>query len=129
VFNQAYNVGQTAHNYRIRELAQIVAAVVPGCQLEFASDAGPDKRSYRVSFEKIRRDLPEFKPQWDARIGAEQLYQAYRASSLTLEEFEGPRYQRIGHIKKLINEGILNSELRHLGRGGEPLEQTALVTA
>ena len=53
VFNEAFNVGQTAHNYRIRDLAEIVAEVVPGCTLEFADDAGPDKRSYRVSFEKI----------------------------------------------------------------------------
>jgi nucleoside-diphosphate-sugar epimerase len=113
VFNQAYNVGQTNHNYRIRDLAQIVAEVVPGCALELAPDAGPDKRSYRVSFEKIRRDLPEFKPQWDARAGAEQLYKAYRLSGLTLEEFEGPRYQRIGHIRTLISEGILGPNLRH----------------
>ena len=113
VFNEAFNVGQTAHNYRIRDLAEIVAGVVPKCTIEFADDAGPDKRSYRVSFEKIRRKLPEFKPQWDARKGAEQLYLAYRSSGLTLEEFEGPRYQRIGHIKKLLAEGILDPELRH----------------
>src|SRR5262249_45286732 len=112
VFNQAYNVGQTAHNYRIRDLAEIVAQVVPGCELELAPDAGPDKRSYRVSFEKIRRDLPEFKPQWDARAGAEQLYKAYQSSGVTLEEFEGPRYQRIGHIRTLIGEGILDPDLR-----------------
>lgn len=113
VFNEAFNVGQTAHNYRIRDLAEIVAGVVPKCTIEFADDAGPDKRSYRVSFDKIRRKLPAFKPQWDARMGAEQLYQAYRSSGLTLEEFEGPRYQRIGHIKKLLAEGILDPELRH----------------
>ena len=75
------------------------------------TDAGPDKRSYRVSFEKIRRDLPEFKPQWDARAGAEQLYKAYRSSGLTLEEFEGPRYQRIGHIRTLIGQGILDPDI------------------
>lgn len=114
VFNEAFNVGQTAHNYRIRDLAEIVAGVVPNCSVRFADDAGPDKRSYRVSFEKIRRKLPAFKPQWDARKGAEQLYDAYRSSGLTLEEFEGPRYQRIGHIKKLLAEGILDSELRQL---------------
>jgi nucleoside-diphosphate-sugar epimerase len=129
VFKQAYNVGQTAHNYRIRELAEIVAKVVPGCVVEFAADAGPDKRSYRVSFEKIRRDLPAFKPQWDARKGAEQLYQAYRMSNLTLEDFEGPRYQRIGHIKKLISEGILDTELRHAGRHNETAQGTTLVTS
>lgn len=113
VFNEAFNVGQTAHNYRIRDLAEIVADVVPNCSLGFADDAGPDKRSYRVSFEKIRRTLPAFKPQWDARMGAEQLYNAYRSSGLTLDEFEGPRYQRIGHIKKLLAEGVLDPDLRH----------------
>jgi nucleoside-diphosphate-sugar epimerase len=113
VFNEAFNVGQTAHNYRIRDLAEIVAKVVPGCTIDFADDAGPDKRSYRVNFEKIARKLPAFKPQWDARKGAEQLYQAFRGSGLTLEEFEGPRYQRIGHIKMLLANHILDSDLRH----------------
>jgi nucleoside-diphosphate-sugar epimerase len=113
VFNEAFNIGQTAHNYRIRDLAEIVASVVPNCAIEFADDAGPDKRSYRVSFEKIRTRLPEFKPRWDARMGAEQLYTAYRSSDLTLEEFEGPRYQRIAHVKKLLAEGILDPALRH----------------
>ncbi|HET6379031.1 MAG TPA: SDR family oxidoreductase [Methylocella sp.] len=116
VFNQAFNVGSSAHNYQIRDLAEIVAETVPGCRIEFASDAGPDTRSYRVSFEKIARALPEFKPQWDARRGAQQLYNAYRASSLTLEEFEGPRYQRIAHIQKLIADGVLSTGLRYLAR-------------
>lgn len=113
VFNQAFNVGQTGHNYRIRDIAEIVAEVVPGCRLEFAPDASPDTRSYRVNFDKIARVLPAFRPQYDARRGAEQLYAAYRQSNLTLAEFEGPRYQRIGHIQKLINEDILTEDLRH----------------
>jgi nucleoside-diphosphate-sugar epimerase len=112
VFNEAFNVGQTAHNYRIRDLAEIVAAVVPACEIEYAAGAGADKRSYRVSFEKIKSKLPQFRPQWDAKKGAEQLYQAYLSSGLTLEEFEGPRYQRIGHIKKLMAEGALAYDLR-----------------
>ncbi len=100
------------HNYRIRDIAEIVAEVVPGCRLEFAADAGPDKRSYRVSFDKIARVLPAFKPQWDARRGAEQLFTAYTNSALTLDEFEGPRYQRISHIKHLIAAGLLDSAMR-----------------
>lgn len=122
VFNTAFNVGQTAHNYRIKDLAEIVASVVPGCQIEYAADASPDTRSYRVSFEKIRRTLPRFKPTWDAKKGAEQLYQAYRSSGLTLQEFEGPRYQRIGHIKKLMADGILDADLRHTGRASDDIE-------
>ncbi len=112
VHNQAFNVGQSAHNYMIRDIAGIVADVVPGCQLEYAPDAGPDTRSYRVSFEKIARVLPAFKPEWDARRGAQELHAAYRASNLDLSEFEGPRYQRIGHIRKLMAEGLLGDDLR-----------------
>ncbi|MDX6750229.1 SDR family oxidoreductase [Geminicoccaceae bacterium 1502E] len=111
VRNEAFNVGQTAHNYRIREIAEIVAETVPGCRLELAPDAAPDKRSYRVSFEKIARVLPEFRPRWDARKGAEQLHAAYRASGVTLAELQG-RFQRISRIKALIRGGRLADDLR-----------------
>jgi nucleoside-diphosphate-sugar epimerase len=113
VFNQAFNVGSTEHNYRMRDIAEIVAAVVPGCRIEYAPDAGPDKRSYRVSFAKIARELPGFEPQWDACRGAEQLYAAYRQARLKLDEFEGPRYQRISHIQRLMADGVLAHDLRH----------------
>ena len=113
IHNQVFNVGQTAENYRISELADIVAETVPDSTVEYAPDGGPDKRCYRVNCDKIRQTLPTFQPQWDARMGAEQLYDAYRSSAITLEQFEGPRYQRIGHIKKLLAEDILQEDLRH----------------
>lgn len=113
VFNQAFNVGQTEHNYRIKDIAEIVAGVVPGCKVEYADDAGPDKRSYRVSFEKIKKALPAFKPEWDARRGAQELYRAYLEAKLDHAAFEGPRYQRISHIQMLMADGILSSDLRH----------------
>ena len=112
VHNQAFNVGQTAHNYRIRDIAEIVAEVVPGCAIELAADAGPDTRSYKVNFDKIAKVLPAFKPQWDARKGAEQLYAAYKRSGITLEEFEGARYNRIAHIRKLLADHDIDNDLR-----------------
>jgi nucleoside-diphosphate-sugar epimerase len=115
VSNQAFNVGRTEHNYRIRDIAEAVAEVVPGCRLEIAADAGPDQRSYRVSFAKIAKVLPAFAPQWDVRKGAEQLYAAYRASGLSLEQLEG-RYQRISHIRALMREGVLGDDLRYRNR-------------
>jgi nucleoside-diphosphate-sugar epimerase len=121
VFNEAFNVGATAHNYRMRDIAEIVARVVPGCRIEIAPDAGPDKRSYRVSFEKIARALPSFKPQWDARLGAEQIYAAYRRADLVLEDFEGPRYLRIAHVQNLMAEGVLGADLRHRRRHLRPV--------
>ncbi|PRD41627.1 NAD-dependent dehydratase [Phyllobacterium phragmitis] len=120
VWNEAFNVGRTEHNYRIRDIAKIVADVVPGCRLEYASDAGPDARSYRVSFEKLARVLPTARPRWDAVSGARQLFAAYQRSGLTLDEFEGPRFQRIAHIKHLIASGVIDNDLRHIPPAAEP---------
>jgi hypothetical protein len=115
--NEAFNVGSTAHNYRIRELAEIVAEIVPGASVAYAEGAGPDKRCYRVSCEKIRRVLPGFQPQWDVRKGAQQIYEGCIAEALSLEEFEGPRYQRIGHLRELVSQGVLDAKLRHTADG------------
>ena len=112
VHNQAFNVGRSQENYRIRELAEIVMETVPGCRVEYAADGGPDKRCYRVDCGKIGRVLPEFKPQWDARQGAKQLYEAYKKIGLRLEDFEGIRYKRIDHIKHLRQIGRLDADLR-----------------
>lgn len=112
VYNEVFNIGITTENHRIRELADIVAETVPGSRVEYAPGAEPDKRCYRVDCNKLARTLPEFKPQWTARRGARQLYDTFRQSSLTLDEFEGPRYKRIAHIKALIGSERLDSRLR-----------------
>jgi len=112
VHNEAFNVGTTTENYQIRELAELVKAIVPGCHIEYAPDAAPDKRCYRVDCNKIARQLHGFKPQWTARRGVEELYEAYQAVGLTLDEFEGERFKRIAHVKKLIADGRLDENLR-----------------
>jgi len=118
VHDQAFNVGTTTENYQIRELAEIVRDIVPGCRIEYAPDAGPDKRCYRVDCNRIALTLHGFKPQWTARRGVEELYAAYRQVGLTLEEFEGERYKRIAHVKQLVSDGQLDEELRWRGRPG-----------
>ena len=112
IHNEAFNVGRPEENYRIRELAEIVAEVVPNSRVEFAEGASPDKRNYRVDSSKIARTLPEYKPRWTARKGAQELYEAYQKVGLQVEEFEGPRYRRIDHIKMLMSDGRLDDRLR-----------------
>ncbi len=112
IHNKAFNVGQTADNLQIRDIANIVGEVMPECEITFADGASPDKRCYRVSCDHIKKELPNFHPQWNVRKGAQELYDSYQKYGLTLEEFEGPKYQRIGHIKMLIEKGILDSSLR-----------------
>jgi nucleoside-diphosphate-sugar epimerase len=112
IHNRAFNVGRNEDNYRIRELAEIVQQTVPGCQIEYAPDAGPDKRCYRVDCNKILQTLPTFAPQWNARRGAAELYAAYQKIGLTLEDFEGPKYQRIAHLQQLLRTKRLDETLR-----------------
>lgn len=112
VHNESFNVGRPEENYRISELAEIVAEIVPGSRIEYAEGAGPDKRCYRVDSSKIAQTLTEYQPEWDARQGAQELYEAYQTVGLQQEEFEGPRYRRIHHIKQLIRDGRLDQNLR-----------------
>jgi nucleoside-diphosphate-sugar epimerase len=112
IHNQTFNVGRTEENYRIRELAEIVTQTVPGCRIEYAPGGGPDKRCYRVNCDKIRRVLPQFRPQWDARQGALELYHGYRAAGLSAAEIESGRYTRISQIRNLLQDGRLDASLR-----------------
>ena len=112
IHNETFNVGRTEENFRVRELADIVAETVPGCRVEYAPGGGPDKRCYRINCDKIRRVLPSFRPQWTARQGAQELYEAYRAAGLTHEDVRSGRYIRISHIQRLLNAGRLDDSLR-----------------
>jgi len=112
IHNEAFNIGTTTENYQIREIAAMVEEIVPGCKVDYAPNAGPDKRCYRVDCNKLACVLHDFKPQWTVRRGIEQLYEEYRKIGLTLEEFEGPKYMRLAHIKSLINNGRLDENLR-----------------
>jgi nucleoside-diphosphate-sugar epimerase len=112
IHNETFNVGRTEENYRISQLADIVSEIVPGCHVEYAAGGGPDKRCYRVSCDKIARVLPNFRPQWDARKGAQELYDAYRTAGLSAGELERGLYTRITQIQKLKKAGALDSSLR-----------------
>jgi len=112
IHDEAFNVGRTSENYRIRELAEIVGETVPGCEVELAEGASPDKRTYRVSCKKAEERLPGFAPQWDARRGAAELYQAYKERDMTAERFEGPSYKRLATIQELLGSGRLRADLR-----------------
>ena len=112
VHDQAFNVGRTEENYRIRELAEIVAETVPGCAITYAEGAGPDLRCYRVDCGKLPRVLPAFQPVWDARRGARELAAAYRAAGLTAEQFRGARFIRLKRIQELQGTGELDAALR-----------------
>ncbi|MEZ6019197.1 MAG: NAD(P)-dependent oxidoreductase [Planctomycetota bacterium] len=112
IHNQAFNVGQTDENYQIRDVARIVQEVVPNSVIKFAEGAEPDKRNYRVSFDKICGEIPTYQPQWNVRQGVEELYKAYQAHGLTVDELNSSKYLRIKTILGHRNAGRLDPALR-----------------
>jgi nucleoside-diphosphate-sugar epimerase len=114
IHNESFNVGRTEENYRVRQVADMVAEIVPNSTVTYADDASPDARNYRVNCDKIAKALPSFKPQWTVRKGIEQLYEAYKQHGMTSEEFLSARYMRITTIRAHLDEGRLDLDLRWL---------------
>jgi len=108
---EAFNVGTDDQNYRIRELAEVLADV-HGCEIEVAEGSVADQRSYRVDFSKLARTFPDLVLDWNAERGARELVEAYRRASLTWEDFQGDRYVRLRRLSSLLDEGELDEQLR-----------------
>jgi nucleoside-diphosphate-sugar epimerase len=101
VHNEVFNVGDTQHNYRVKEIAESVAETFTGCRLTFGPPS-PDNRSYRVSFEKIRKHLPGFECAWNARRGAQQLYALFKRIDMKPEVFQHRTFTRLKQLEYLI---------------------------
>lgn len=116
VHDEAFNVGRSSENYRIREVAGMVEEIVEGSRVTYAEGGGPDTRCYRVDCGKIERALPTYQPRWTVRDGIEELYRAYQAVKLLKDDLEGSRYLRIQRIRELMESGRLDAHLRWVDR-------------
>jgi nucleoside-diphosphate-sugar epimerase len=112
VHAEAFNIGGENENYQVRDLGEIVRETVPGSQVTYAGSGDPDPRSYRVAFGKFAAAFPDFRFEWDARRGAAELLDAYRIAGLDLEEFEGDRFVRLRRLRRLLESGSLDDDLR-----------------
>jgi len=101
VHNQIFNVGSNEQNYRIRDIAEIIAATFPGCVVTYGPKS-PDNRSYRVSFDKIRHHLPGFRCRWTAERGAAELRQVFERIAMGKEVFNYRAFTRLHQLKYLL---------------------------
>jgi nucleoside-diphosphate-sugar epimerase len=117
IHNQVLNVGDSEFNYQVKEIAEIVAATFPGCHLAFG-EQGSDNRSYRVSFEKIRDVLPDFRCKWNAERGARQLYDVFRQIDLTEEMFLSRGFTRLKQLEYLMRTNQIDDHFYWNHPGG-----------
>jgi nucleoside-diphosphate-sugar epimerase len=120
VHNEIFNVGNTSENYRIRDVAEMVARAVPGCTVAQAGSAGPDKRSYRVDCSKIANKLSSFKPQHTVASGIQELVSVFRSHATLASDLTSDRYRRILRIRSQSARGLLDKNLR-VGRSTEEM--------
>lgn len=125
VHGEVFNVGRSQENYRVREVAEQVARAVPGSRLALAPGAGPDRRNYRVSCDKIARLLPAWRPRWRLADGIEQLRDAFRAARLDIATLTGPALSRLARVRELQASGLLDARLRPAVAPGACLEARA----
>ncbi|MHA7815345.1 MAG: NAD-dependent epimerase/dehydratase family protein [Pseudohaliea sp.] len=112
VHGTAFNIGRTAENYRVHEVARLVAAAVPGAGAAMAEGAPVDARSYRVDCRRAETTLEGWQPQWTVREGIDDLLEHYRRVGLSRDDFEGHRYQRLAHLRRRLAAGELDAALR-----------------
>jgi nucleoside-diphosphate-sugar epimerase len=110
ICGQIFNVGSTDQNYRVIEIAQIVADTFLGCRL-VVGDKSADNRSYRVKFDKIGDVLPEFACRWRAQDGAQQLRAVFQRIAMTSETFRADPYTRLKMLMKHKSLGLLDEKL------------------
>jgi nucleoside-diphosphate-sugar epimerase len=112
VHNQAFNIGRTDENFRVRDLAEMVQDATSGCRIDYVPGGGPDNRCYRVSCDKAATALPGFQAKWDVPGGIRHLVQSYINSDLTEEDLSGPRFIRLACLRELMSDQGLGSDLR-----------------
>src|SRR5262245_49040909 len=110
VNGEVFNVGSTGENYRVREIADIVGAAFPGCEVTMGP-AGGDNRSYRVSFEKIATRLPEYRARWTAKMGAEELRRLFERIEMSPATYEFRAFTRLKQIKYLQQARQVDADL------------------
>jgi nucleoside-diphosphate-sugar epimerase len=121
VANEVFNVGATEHNYRIREIAEIIREVFPDCTVSFGPPSA-DNRSYRVLFDKIRKHIPSFRCDWDPRSGAQELLSTFKRVNMTRKLFEYRGFTRLKQLQHLIRTQRLDNNL--FWTGAEPSSPT-----
>ena len=115
VNGQSYNVGIDGGNYQVKQLAEVAAKVVPGCELIFTGEHSNDPRSYKVSFKKIFNHLgKDYEPKWDLMKGGLELVDYFKEIKFSEDDFRGKNCNRLAQLKSMIDNKIIDNNLYYI---------------
>ena len=95
-----FNVGDSAENYRLRAVGELIAAAVPGTALEIQADAA-DRRTYAVDFSRFAAAVG-FSASLPLRQGIVQL--AGRLRRMTDLDITSPLYANAAALQLRLRE-------------------------
>lgn len=105
------NVGSTSGNYQVKQLAEVVAAQLPGTHVSINRDAPPDKRSYQVDFSLFAKLAPSHVPAVSLANSVRNLRDGLRRMNFSDKEFRASSLMRLRTLKEHIEEGRLSVDL------------------
>jgi nucleoside-diphosphate-sugar epimerase len=119
VHDEPFNVGADSLNHQIIDLAEMVAAEVPECEVDVLAQAGADQRTYRTDFSKFARVFPDF--EWGSTKDlADELRESLSSIGLTSDVLIDKKFTRLKWLRHLLESGLLDASLRWTNgaRGG-----------
>jgi nucleoside-diphosphate-sugar epimerase len=105
------NVGSNSRNFRVLELAEAVAAEIPGTRVSVNRNAPADNRSYRVNFDLYERLAPEHQPVVDLPRSIRELKAGLESIGFKDPDFRNSHYMRLNVLTDLRRKGLLNDRL------------------
>ena len=107
----AVNAGSNEWNYQVRELAEAVADVITDVTISINKDAMPDKRSYRVNFDRFKRLAPDHQPEVDLITSIKELKNGLEEMGFNDADFRNSQYMRLRVLTDLRHRGYLSDNL------------------
>ena len=106
------NAGSNQGNYQVRDLAQVVAAELPGTRVSINTAAPPDLRSYQVDFSLFAKLAPSHLPAVPLAQSVRNLYAGLSGMGFSDKEFRSSLLMRLKTLKDHIATGSLSADLR-----------------
>ena len=110
------NVGSEAWNYQVKDLAAAVAKLIPNVEVSINKDAQPDKRSYRVNFDKFTKLAQGFLPAVDLHAAVVDLRDGLMTMKFADQDFRTGEFMRLVTLRRLRDSGQLTDDLVWIDR-------------
>jgi nucleoside-diphosphate-sugar epimerase len=105
------NTGSNVWNYQVKELAYAINKILPDTRVSINKDAQPDKRSYRVSFDKFEKMAAGHTPVYSLEHSIKDLVDGLNSIGFNDQNYRQSRLIRLFVVNELLDQQIVNNQL------------------